>query len=248
MTEFPVAFIKRLPECFHSHLLQKKQILVVIFEREQCELCSLWHFWNICNIWFVLKGKVKDQRQQLKLLSSCCIILAPRNPGPSKGPRSMPGPGPCLSKHPSKRYYTQIVLDAPALVAEWFFSWCLEVSGISSTAGLWCRVSLVTTWRPNLDHEAWNKNSCCGKLTQMVSSSSIPTNTLVFFKRLDARKEGPKVRSPKLVFVVSVQLGFVFFSGHRKTFGSAQALICRQTLAEEISTDNNGGPKRRLVV
>lgn len=76
MTEFPVAFFKRLPERFHSHLLlqeKKQQILAVIFEREQCELCSLWHFWNICNILFILKGKMKDQRQQMKLLSSCCI-------------------------------------------------------------------------------------------------------------------------------------------------------------------------------
>lgn len=214
MTEFQVAFIKRHPECFHSHLLlqvKKQQILVVIFEREQCELCSLWHFWNICNVLFILKGKVKDQRQQMKLLSSCCINHAPRKPERSKGPCSMPGPGPRLSKHPSKRYYTQIVLDAPALAAEWFFCRWVEVSGISSTAGLWCRVSPVTTWRPNLDHEAWNKNSCCGKLNQMDSSSSILTNTLVVFRRLDARKEGPKVRSPKLVFGVSVQLVFSFF-------------------------------------
>lgn len=114
MTEFPVAFIKRLPECFHSHLPRREkkqqQILVVIFEREQCELCSLWHFWNICNILFILKGKVKDQRQQMKLSSSCCIHLAPQKPERSKGPRPMPGPGPRLSKHPSKRYYARIVL------------------------------------------------------------------------------------------------------------------------------------------
>lgn len=126
MAESPVAFIERQPECFHSHLLhqeEKQQILVVIFKREQCELCSLWHFWNVCNVLFILKGKVEDQRQQMKLLSSCCINLAPRKPERSKGLRSMPGPGPHLSKHPSKRYYTQIVLSAPAWVAEWFFSW-----------------------------------------------------------------------------------------------------------------------------
>lgn len=154
MTEFPVAFIKRHPECFHSHLRlrerKKKQgILVVIFEREQCELCSLWHFWNICNILFIVKGKVKDQRQQMKLLSSRCINLAPRKPERSKGLRSIPGPGPRLSKHPSKRYYTQIVLHAPALAAERFFWGWVEVSGISSTAG--CDVDsddLKTKFRP----------------------------------------------------------------------------------------------------
>lgn len=52
----------------------------------------------------------------------------------------------------------------------------------------------------------------------MDSSASLLINPLVFFRRPDARKEGAKVRSSKLVFVVSVQFVFFIFFWASKDF------------------------------
>lgn len=41
---------------------RKEQTLLVISKREQCEPCSLPHFWNICNILFILKGESDESK------------------------------------------------------------------------------------------------------------------------------------------------------------------------------------------
>lgn len=57
-----------------------------------------------------------NQSQQMKrLLSSCRISRALRKQEQSKGPRSMPGPAACVSKHLQKDIESQVVLHF-----EWF--------------------------------------------------------------------------------------------------------------------------------
>lgn len=78
---------------------RKEQTLVVISKREQCELCSPPHFWNICSILFILKEKSDRSKpaDETFAFSSCRISCVVRKQERSKGPRSMPGPAACVS-------------------------------------------------------------------------------------------------------------------------------------------------------
>lgn len=87
------------------------------------------------------------------------------------------------------------------------------------------------------------------RLEQELTSSNGPFSLKAFvvFKRPAAVQEEQKVtvpseKSTKPAFLLSAQLGLLCW------VVKAQTLICQRTLAEEISADNNGGPKRRLVV
>lgn len=78
---------------------RKEQTLVVISKKEQCELCSPPHFWNICNILFILKEKSDRSKpaDETFAFSSCRISCVVRKQERSKGPRSMPGHAACVS-------------------------------------------------------------------------------------------------------------------------------------------------------